>query len=182
MQDTSCLVLPIPGILFLSRRFSRVRSAPTCLSAANSARSSLTSNEVAWRAVSPAKPCLPASKNPFDHVQYRFSLIPSRRNSAAMLSSPRRPASTILISSSAEYCLRVLRRMPLTSLSAASLDEMFRTSCTSSLYNGSFEPEICQRRSKIRPRGGAKLGHFGFTRDAGDERRPVSRALHVAGG
>ena len=40
----------------------------------------------------------------------------------------------------------------------------------------------CQRRSKIRPRGGAKLGHFGFTRDAGDERRPVSRALHVAGG
>ena len=41
---------------------------------------------------------------------------------------------------------------------------------------------VCQRRSKIRPRGGAKLGHFGFTRDAGDERRPVSRALHVAGG
>ena len=40
----------------------------------------------------------------------------------------------------------------------------------------------CQRRSKIRPRGGAKLGHFGFTRDAGDERRPVSCALHVAGG
>jgi len=43
-------------------------------------------------------------------------------------------------------------------------------------------PANCQRRSKIRPRGGAKLGHFGFTRDAGDERRPVSRALHVAGG
>ena len=40
----------------------------------------------------------------------------------------------------------------------------------------------CQRRSKIRPRGGAKLGHFGFTRDADDERRPVSCALHVAGG
>jgi hypothetical protein len=40
----------------------------------------------------------------------------------------------------------------------------------------------CQRRSKIGPRGGAKLGHFGFARDACDGRRPVSRALHVAGG
>jgi exodeoxyribonuclease I len=37
----------------------------------------------------------------------------------------------------------------------------------------------CQRRSKIGPRGGAKLGHFGFERDVGDGRRPVSRALHV---
>ena len=40
----------------------------------------------------------------------------------------------------------------------------------------------CQRRSKIGPWGGAKLGHFGFARDACDGRRPVSRALHVAGG
>jgi RNA polymerase primary sigma factor len=40
----------------------------------------------------------------------------------------------------------------------------------------------CQRRSKIRPRGGAKLGQSGFERDAGDGRRPVSRAHHVAGG
>jgi electron transfer flavoprotein alpha/beta subunit len=39
-----------------------------------------------------------------------------------------------------------------------------------------------QRRSKNGPRGGAKLGHFWFTREAGDGRRPVSRALHVAGG
>ena len=54
----------------------------------------------------------------------------------------------------------------------------------SELLVGNMEGEYfsCQRRSKIRPRGGAKLGHFGFTRDAGDERRPVSRALHVAGG
>ena len=40
----------------------------------------------------------------------------------------------------------------------------------------------CQRRSKIGPRGGAKLGHFGFAREARGGRRPVSRALHVAGG
>ena len=40
----------------------------------------------------------------------------------------------------------------------------------------------CQRRSKIGPRGGAKLGHFGFARDVFGRRRPVSRALHVAGG
>ena len=41
---------------------------------------------------------------------------------------------------------------------------------------------FCQRRSKIGPLGGAKLGHFGFSRDAGDGRRPVSRALHIACG
>lgn len=41
---------------------------------------------------------------------------------------------------------------------------------------------VCQRRSKIGPLGGAKLGHFGFSRDAGDGRRPVSRALHIACG
>ena len=39
-----------------------------------------------------------------------------------MLSSPRKPASKTLIFSSAEYCFRVLRLMPLTSLSAASFD------------------------------------------------------------
>lgn len=45
-----------------------------------------------------------------------------------------------------------------------------------------FRKALCQRRSKNGPRGGAKLGHFGFERDVGDGRRPVSRALHVAGG
>ena len=44
------------------------------------------------------------------------------------------------------------------------------------------ELESCQRRSKIGPRGGAKLGHFGFAGDARGGRRPVIRALHVAGG
>ncbi len=43
-------------------------------------------------------------------------------------------------------------------------------------------PSSCQRRSKIGPRGGAKLGHLGFLRGARGGRRPVSRALHVAGG
>src|SRR5205807_1625998 len=40
--------------LFLSRRFSRVRSATTSLSAVASRRSPMTSSEVAARAVSPA--------------------------------------------------------------------------------------------------------------------------------
>ena len=47
--------------------------------------------------------------------------------------------------------------------------------------NGGNDSLKCQRRSKIGLRGGAKLGHFGFARDAVDGRRPVSRALHVAG-
>jgi len=50
------------------------------------------------------------------------------------------------------------------------------------LVQTAYVKPFCQRRSKIGPRGGAKMGHFGFARDAGDGRRPVSRALHVAGG
>jgi hypothetical protein len=40
----------------------------------------------------------------------------------------------------------------------------------------------CQRRSKIGPRGGAKLSHFGLARKACGGRRPVSRAPQIAGG
>src|SRR6188474_1867139 len=39
--------------------------------------------------------------------------MPSRRHSAAIDSSPRRHSSTMRIFSSAEYCLRVARRMSL---------------------------------------------------------------------
>ena len=44
--------------------------------------------------------------------------MPSRRHSAAIDSSPRRPSSTMRIFSSAPYCLRVARRMSLTTCSA----------------------------------------------------------------
>ncbi len=44
-------------------------------------------------------------------------VIPSRRHNSAMLSSPFRPSNTILIFSPAEYCLRVARRMSLTTFS-----------------------------------------------------------------
>ena len=54
---------PSAVTLFLSRRFSRVRSATTSLSAVASRRRSLTSSEVAARAVSPARRFLPASRN-----------------------------------------------------------------------------------------------------------------------
>ena len=46
--------------------------------------------------------------------------MPSRRHKAAMLSSPRSPNTTIRIFSSADYCLRVLRRISRTALSAGS--------------------------------------------------------------
>ena len=45
--------------------------------------------------------------------------IPSRRHSAAMLSSPRSPSSTMRIFSSAEYCLRVRRHMSRTAFSGS---------------------------------------------------------------
>src|SRR3979409_2454755 len=51
---------PSAVTLFLSRRFSRVRSATTSLSAVASRRRSWTSSEVAARAVSPARRFFPA--------------------------------------------------------------------------------------------------------------------------
>src|SRR3974390_113087 len=57
---------PSPFMLFLSRRFSRVRSATTSFNAAVSRRRSFTSPEVAERAVSPARRRLPASRNSLD--------------------------------------------------------------------------------------------------------------------
>ena len=44
--------------------------------------------------------------------------MPSRRHSSAIVSSPRNPSSTMRIFSSAEYCLRVARRMSLIALAA----------------------------------------------------------------
>src|SRR3954469_5557799 len=46
--------------------------------------------------------------------------MPSRRHSSAMLSSPRKPVSTMRIFSSAENCRRVARRIPFTTCSAGS--------------------------------------------------------------
>src|SRR6478609_249005 len=57
---------PSPFMLFLSRRFSRVRSATTSLRAVASRRRSFTSPDVAARAVSPASRRLPASRNSLD--------------------------------------------------------------------------------------------------------------------
>src|SRR3954471_8971343 len=47
--------------------------------------------------------------------------MPSRRQSSAMLSSPRRPSSTTRIFSSAEKCRRVARRISFTTWSAGDL-------------------------------------------------------------
>src|SRR6266853_5019966 len=45
--------------------------------------------------------------------------MPSLRHNSAMLSSPRRPAITMRIFSSAEYCRRVARRISRTRFSAS---------------------------------------------------------------
>src|SRR5271163_3476618 len=82
-------------MLFLSRRFSRVRSATTSFKADVSRRRSFTSPEVAARAVSPANRRLPASRNSLDQPQYIEAAMPSRRQSSEMFSSPRSPSSTL---------------------------------------------------------------------------------------
>src|SRR5215469_8545889 len=57
---------PAPIVLFFSSRFSSISSATTSFSALASRRSSLTSSDVAARAVSPARRFLPPSRNSFD--------------------------------------------------------------------------------------------------------------------
>ena len=59
---------PSATMLFLSRRFSSVRSATRTFMSRTSRRRSLTSPLVAARAVSPARRFLPASRNSFDQL------------------------------------------------------------------------------------------------------------------
>ena len=59
---------PAPVMFFLSRRFSRLRSATSSFRAKASVRRSFTSPAFAWRAVSPASRFLPASRNSFDQL------------------------------------------------------------------------------------------------------------------
>src|SRR3546814_16655087 len=77
----------------------------------------------------------------------------SLQHSSAMLSSPRRPSSTILILSSAEKCRRVARRMSFTSRSAgASGADFFKEAWASSSFLSHYDeaqillksqPQIC---------------------------------------
>ena len=53
-----------------------------------------------------------------DRLQERPVAIPARRHSPAMLSAPRGPSGTMRVFSRAERCLRVLRRMSLTTFPA----------------------------------------------------------------
>src|SRR3546814_12917676 len=64
----------------------------------------------------------------FDQVEYRLCAMPSLRHSSAMLSSPRRPSSTMRILSSAEKCRRVCRRISFTTCSAGAFDGDFERS------------------------------------------------------
>src|SRR5258708_16165946 len=67
---------PSPLMLFLSRRFSRVRSATTSFKAVASRRRSFTSPDVAARAVSPANRPFPPSPNSFHPPYYIQPAIP----------------------------------------------------------------------------------------------------------
>ena len=66
-NDLSVAMHPQPqSRFFFSSRFSSMSSATTSFNALASRRSSLTSSEVAARAVSPARRFLPTSRNSFD--------------------------------------------------------------------------------------------------------------------
>ena len=66
--------------------------------------------------------------------------MPSRRQSSAMLSAPFKPSRTTLIFCSAEYCLRVARRMSLTTFSPG-LPHVCRISVSSPILGGYDGPE-----------------------------------------
>jgi hypothetical protein len=66
--------------------------------------------------------------------------MPSRRHNSEIEYSPRKPANTILIFSSAEYFLRVARRMLRTCCSAVSAGPDFCVIFAS--FKGYDEPEI----------------------------------------
>src|SRR4051812_9371705 len=70
---------PAPVMLFLSRRFSSVRSATASFRALASRRSALTSSDVAARAVSPASRFFPASRNSLDQL-VGWTALPHRRH------------------------------------------------------------------------------------------------------
>src|SRR5690606_22093386 len=96
--------------------------------------------------------------------------MPSRRHSAAIDSSPRRPSSTMRIFSSAEYCLRVARRMSLMTCSAGAFPVPGFCLIFAPL-KGYDEPEILR----------SQLNHFGpISADAG-QARDRSHFLGAAG-
>src|SRR5690606_3346015 len=84
--------------------------------------------------------------------------MPSRRQSAAIDSSPRSPSSTMRIFSSAPYCLRVARRMSLTTFSAGA----FRVPDLCLIFaplKGYDEPEILPSQLSPNCLIGADAGH-----------------------
>lgn len=107
-----------PARVFLTQRFSKVRSATSAFTATAPARRSFTSPVLACGGVSPASRFLPASKNSFDRLQYPLWAIPSSRRRSAMLSAPQMPDSTFPIFSYEEYSLCVARRVSLVTCSA----------------------------------------------------------------
>src|SRR5258708_19692696 len=79
---------PSPLMLFLSRRFSRVRSATTSFKAEASRRRSFTSPDVAARAVSPPNRRLPAPRNSLDQPYYLQAALPPPPPTSRVSSPP----------------------------------------------------------------------------------------------
>ena len=98
---------PSPIMLFLSKRLSITISPRVSFSAAVSALSALTSSELASRVIS-CQSLFTGFHEVFGPPVVHISVNAfTTAHSSAMLSSPRRPSSTIRIFSSAEYFLRV---------------------------------------------------------------------------
>src|SRR5215203_3118957 len=93
--------------------------------------------------------------------------MPSRRHSSAMLSSPRRPSSTMRIFSSAEKGRRVARRMSLTTTPAGSFAGP--DVCFIFAPYGYDEPDILRSREPSVCLMGTDAGHDWALADTDEE-------------
>src|ERR1700733_9823921 len=106
--------------------------------------------------------------------------MPSRRHSSEMLSSPRRPSSTMRILSSAEKCRRVARRMSLIASSAGALSGpdfllIFAP-------RGYDDPEILPKRNpQIVPRA-LTTDNYDGVRDVENDERLVDVHFEITAG
>src|SRR5215213_5934977 len=96
-------------------------------------------------------------------------VMPSRRHSSAMLSSPRKPSSTMRIFSSAEKWRRVARRMSLTMVSAGAFAGP--DVCFIFAPDGYDEPEILRSREPSVCLTGADAGQSVELHPSGNEQQ-----------
>lgn len=165
---------PQPRSTLFCKRFSRVRSATTSFNSEASRRRSLTSPDVAERAVSPPKAA-------FASLKELLGPAIIHRGHTARRYSPRRanPSNTIRIFFSAEYCRGAWRRLSFSTCSAGALSGP--DFCFNFAPYGNDEPEILLREVLVSEALTANTPHYMaliLRRQAADSGRPAHERVY----